>query len=238
MPGIGVAVSPCFGQRAGAAAFTPADLGAKLDFWLVATDADVARSGSDVTTWSSLGGGGGNATAVATKAPTYNATGWSDGSPTVDFVNVPGSALELALLSPAGDDHWSAGVMNVTSGATSQGFYSPFGAILYSPNRAGFVGFFDGGWRLSTLSASTGEQALIWIHDSSVPGATAYKNGTASGAVYGGTAAGAAINPTIGARAVDQNGEYLGARVKVAMGGQGILTASEIANLVAYLGSF
>jgi len=238
MPGVGVAVSPCFGRPA-AAAWSPLDLGAKLDFWLVATDGSVARSGSDVTTWTSLGGGGGNATAVATKAPTYNATGWSDGGPTVDFSNA-GTAMELASLSPTGDDHWAASVLNVQTGdSAGETFYSPVGAIIFGCNRLGSPAILDGAWKTAAEATTTGEQSALWLVDSAGPTATIYRDGSAlTGLTYDGSGGGSAVNPTIGARSTDQSGTYLQARVKVAMGGQGVLTASEIASLNTYLGSF
>jgi len=140
---------------------TPDDV-AGLILWL---DADAITGLSDtdpVSIWADRSASGYDATASSTARPTYR-TGQINGKPALDFVDGAGNRLNISMSETSGNWTWFFVIDSDTNAAAYRYMYdASSGRLVLAQlaNNNDSPGWYDGTWRISPSTGTTGVQVL------------------------------------------------------------------------------
>lgn len=172
-----------------AAEFKPTDLSG-LKLWLDAAQGTTV-TGLGVSAWADQSGAGNNASeGTDADRPAFNATGWSNGLPTVDFdrANTESMGITVASGSTSNDYTCFAVIDQRTPTTNIQMLLSTFGGSAdFGPmtpvNPSNDVGILNGAvWKGAAAGdAASGEQYLTWEIDGTNSLLTTYRNGVSLG---------------------------------------------------------
>lgn len=174
--------------RAHPRAFRPTDVAACM-LWLRSDLGVIVTEVGQVSAWGDNSGSGNHAVQTsASIRPSYEASGWSNGLPALNFERASIDKMDLPTgMSSASDDYTLFVALNQRSPTTyPQDILSTDGvgtawlfAIVLQGNSQ--VGLYDGTWRGCGGAAVAGEQVLAWRLDSTSTTFECFRNGSSIG---------------------------------------------------------
>lgn len=212
--------------------FSPSDVDG-LILWLDPA-LDITLNGADVSAWGDQSAGGNDAVqGTAVDQPFFNATGWSNGLPTVDFDLANTEWMDLTGLVDTSNDYTAFAVMDKLTDSTVEQLLTEQNSALQIANeRTTGVGLFDGVWKIFGTTA-LGEQALTWHLDNGGNASEVYRDGVSIGTdTFGAHTISGTV--TLGA-AVGGGSQWADMQLGELLVYNRALTTDELADVHAYL---